>query len=77
MRLEASELRDGARTNPDDYVLKMLEVRGRLNEMSERISDERFEDILLQDLTVYQVLRNSDYDELSRPERRKSTRCNR
>ncbi|CAM9830362.1 unnamed protein product, partial [Laminaria digitata] len=37
--------------DPDDYIFKPLEVRGRLHEMGERISDERFEDILLQGLT--------------------------
>ncbi|CAN0557693.1 unnamed protein product, partial [Laminaria digitata] len=37
--------------DPDDYIFKLLEVRGRLHEMGEKISDERFEDILLQGLT--------------------------
>ncbi|CAN0229426.1 unnamed protein product, partial [Laminaria digitata] len=37
--------------DPDDYIFKVLEVRGRLHEMGESISDERFEDILLQGLT--------------------------
>ncbi|CAN0505479.1 unnamed protein product, partial [Laminaria digitata] len=37
--------------DPDDYIFELLEVRGRLHEMGEKISDERFEDILLQGLT--------------------------
>ena len=37
--------------DPDDYTFKLREVRGRLYEMGEKISDERFEDILLQGLT--------------------------
>ena len=37
--------------DPDDYIFKLLEVRGRLHETGERTSDERFEDILLQGLT--------------------------
>ena len=37
--------------NPDEYVFKLLEVRGRFHEMGERISDEWFEDILLKGLT--------------------------
>ena len=37
--------------DPDDYTFKLLGVRGRLHEMVEKISDERFEDILLQGLT--------------------------
>lgn len=37
--------------DPDDYTFKLLEVRGRLHEMGEKISDERSEDILLQGLT--------------------------
>ena len=36
---------------PDDYTIKLMEVRGRLHEMGEKILDERFEDILLQGLT--------------------------
>ena len=32
--------------DPDGYTLKLLEIRGRLHEMGEKISDERFEDIL-------------------------------
>ena len=35
----------------DHYVLKLLEVRGRLHYTGENISDERFEEILLQELT--------------------------
>ena len=41
--------------DPDDYTIKLMEIRGRLHEMGEQISDERFEDILLQGLT-------DDYD---------------
>ena len=41
--------------HPDDYSINLFEIRGRLNEMGEKISDERFEDILLQGLT-------DDYD---------------
>ena len=37
--------------NPDDYTIKLLEIGGRLHEMGEKSSDERFEDILLQGLT--------------------------
>ena len=37
--------------DPDDYTFKLLEVRGQLHEMGEKISDERFEDILVQGLT--------------------------
>ena len=37
--------------DPDDYTIKLIEVRGQLHEMGEKISDERFEDILLQGLT--------------------------
>ena len=37
--------------DPDDYIIKLLEIRGRLHKMGEKISDERFEDILLQGLT--------------------------
>ena len=37
--------------DPDDFTIKLLEIRGRLHEMGEKISDERFEDILLQGLT--------------------------
>ena len=36
---------------PDDYVIKLMEIRGRLHEMGEKISDERFEDIFLKRLT--------------------------
>ena len=37
--------------NHDDYTFKLIEVRWRLNEMGEKILDERFEDIVLQGLT--------------------------
>ena len=37
--------------DPDDYTIKLLEIRGRLHEMGEKISDERFEDFLLQGRT--------------------------
>ena len=33
--------------DPDDYTVKLMEVRGRLNEMGEKTSEEGFEDILL------------------------------
>ena len=35
----------------DDYTIKQMEIQGRLHEMGEKLSDERFEDILLQGLT--------------------------
>ena len=35
----------------DDNTIKLMEIRGRLHEMGEKISDETFEDILLQGLT--------------------------
>ena len=37
--------------DPDDYTIKLTEIRGQLHEMGEKVSDERFEDILLQGLT--------------------------
>ena len=37
--------------DPDDYTIKLIEIRGLLHKMGEKISDERFEDILLQGLT--------------------------
>ena len=38
--------------DPDEpYTIKLMEARGRLDEMGEKISDERSEDILLQGLT--------------------------
>ena len=37
--------------DPDDYTTKLMEMRGRLHQMGEKVSDERFEDILLQGLT--------------------------
>ena len=37
--------------DPVDYIIKLKEIQGRLHEMGEKISDERFEDILLQGLT--------------------------
>ena len=37
--------------DPDDYAIKLMEIRGRLHEMGEKISEERFENILLQGLT--------------------------
>ena len=37
--------------DPDDYTIKLMEIRGRLHKMGEKISDERFEDILLRGLT--------------------------
>ena len=37
--------------DPDDYTIKLMEIRGRLQEMGEKTSDERFEDISLQGLT--------------------------
>ena len=36
---------------PDDYTIKLMEIRGRLHEMGEKISNERFEDIVVQGLT--------------------------
>ena len=38
------------RQDPDHYIIKLMKTRGRLHEMGEKISDERFEDILLQGL---------------------------
>ena len=37
--------------DPGGYTLKLMEFRGRLHEMTEKISNERFEGILLQGLT--------------------------
>ena len=37
--------------DPDVYSFKLLEVGRRLHEMGEKISDERFEDIILQRLS--------------------------
>ena len=37
--------------DPEDYTIKLMEIRRRLDQMGEKISDERFEDILLQGLT--------------------------
>ena len=37
--------------DPDDHTIKLMDIRGRLHEMGEKISDERLEDILLQGLT--------------------------
>ena len=37
--------------DPDDHTIKLMEIRGRLHEMGEKISRERFEDIFLQGLT--------------------------
>ncbi|CAM9889260.1 unnamed protein product, partial [Laminaria digitata] len=49
--------------NPDDYIFKLLDVRGRLHEMGERSSDERFEDILLQGLTDdYEFVKMKSFD---------------
>ena len=39
------------RLDPDDNIFKLLEVRGRLHKIGERVSDEKFGDILLQGLT--------------------------
>ena len=50
--------------DPDDHVFKPLEVRGRLNEMGERVSDERFEDILLQGL-----IENVEFGRMKHPGR--------
>ena len=36
---------------PDDYTIKLMEVRRRLHEMAEKIADKRFADILFQGLT--------------------------
>ena len=37
--------------DPDNYTIVLVEIRGRMQEMGEKILDERFEDILLQGLT--------------------------
>ena len=36
---------------PDDYTIKLMEVRKQLHEMADKTADKRFEDILLQGLT--------------------------
>ena len=38
---------------PDDYTITVIEIRRRLNELGEKQSDERFDDILLQGLNDY------------------------
>ena len=35
----------------DDYTIKLMVVRGRLHKIGEKVSAERFKDILLQGLT--------------------------